>query len=207
MWAIRIGRTAGDCPETIEPRLNGIGLRVSVGLALLTGPLCGVAPALRASAVAPEPILRGAGRGSACVFRPPARGPGGRAACRRPDAGHLRALLLQSLADRQRLDLVFVPKGAFRGELHRPVENYQRCQPCSRSSKRSEKSFKQVASGAGFDSVDVMRRAFVRLLGITPSRYRELADNRSGVVMKLLNALSATRLGRPSLRTSLAAMQ
>ena len=31
-----------------------------------------------------------------------------------------------------------------------------------------------VASAAGFGSVDVMRRAFVRLLGITPRRYREI---------------------------------
>jgi AraC-like DNA-binding protein len=34
-----------------------------------------------------------------------------------------------------------------------------------------------VASAAGFGSVDVMRRAFVRLLGITPRRYRELAEH------------------------------
>jgi AraC-like DNA-binding protein len=33
----------------------------------------------------------------------------------------------------------------------------------------------QVASAAGFGSVDVIRRTFVRLLGITPRRYRELA--------------------------------
>jgi transcriptional regulator GlxA family with amidase domain len=32
-----------------------------------------------------------------------------------------------------------------------------------------------VASAAGFGSIDVMRRAFIRLLGITPRRYRELA--------------------------------
>ena len=31
--------------------------------------------------------------------------------------------------------------------------------------------------GGGFGSVDVMRRAFVRLLGITPRRYRELATS------------------------------
>jgi transcriptional regulator GlxA family with amidase domain len=35
---------------------------------------------------------------------------------------------------------------------------------------------KQVASAAGFGSADAMRRAFVRLLGITPARYREIAD-------------------------------
>ena len=33
---------------------------------------------------------------------------------------------------------------------------------------------KNVASAVGFGSVDVIRRAFVRLLGITPRRYREL---------------------------------
>ena len=37
-----------------------------------------------------------------------------------------------------------------------------------------------MASTAGFGSVDVMRRAFVRLLGITPRRYRELAEQAVG---------------------------
>ena len=35
---------------------------------------------------------------------------------------------------------------------------------------------KHVAASVGFGSVDVMRRAFVRLLGLTPARYRELAE-------------------------------
>lgn len=39
---------------------------------------------------------------------------------------------------------------------------------------------KQVASAVGFGSVDVMRRAFVRLLGITPRGYRELAAHPVG---------------------------
>jgi DNA-binding NarL/FixJ family response regulator len=39
---------------------------------------------------------------------------------------------------------------------------------------------KQVASSAGFGNVDVMRRAFVRLLGITPRRYRELTEHSTG---------------------------
>src|SRR5437899_9578999 len=38
--------------------------------------------------------------------------------------------------------------------------------------ERTEKGLKQVASGTGFGNIDVMRRAFVRLLGITPRRYR-----------------------------------
>ncbi|HET7291751.1 MAG TPA: hypothetical protein VFM88_04950 [Vicinamibacteria bacterium] len=32
---------------------------------------------------------------------------------------------------------------------------------------------KEIAAAVGFGSVDVMRRAFLRLLGITPRRYRE----------------------------------
>jgi transcriptional regulator GlxA family with amidase domain len=36
---------------------------------------------------------------------------------------------------------------------------------------------KQVATAVGFGSVDVMRRSFLRLLGVPPSRYRELAQS------------------------------
>jgi transcriptional regulator GlxA family with amidase domain len=46
--------------------------------------------------------------------------------------------------------------------------------------ERSDRGLKPVASAAGFGSVDVMRRAFVRLLGITPRRYRELAGQSIG---------------------------
>jgi transcriptional regulator GlxA family with amidase domain len=41
--------------------------------------------------------------------------------------------------------------------------------------ERAQKGLKQIASSAGFANIDVMRRAFVRLLGITPRRYREAA--------------------------------
>ena len=50
-----------------------------------------------------------------------------------------------------------------------------RVEAARRQLERTDGGLKQVASPAGFGSVDVMRRAFVRLLGITPRRYRELA--------------------------------
>jgi len=50
-----------------------------------------------------------------------------------------------------------------------------RVEAARRQLERSDLGLKQVASAAGFGGIDVMRRAFVRLLGITPSRYRELA--------------------------------
>jgi transcriptional regulator GlxA family with amidase domain len=41
--------------------------------------------------------------------------------------------------------------------------------------ERTDRGLKQVAAAAGFGGVDGLRRAFVRRLGITPSRYREVA--------------------------------
>jgi transcriptional regulator GlxA family with amidase domain len=51
-----------------------------------------------------------------------------------------------------------------------------RVEAARRQLERSERGLKQVASSAGFSNVDVMRRAFVRLLGITPRRYRQLSS-------------------------------
>jgi transcriptional regulator GlxA family with amidase domain len=44
----------------------------------------------------------------------------------------------------------------------------------------TDAGLKHVASAVGFGGVDVMRRAFVRLLGLTPRRYRELAEQSAG---------------------------
>jgi transcriptional regulator GlxA family with amidase domain len=48
-----------------------------------------------------------------------------------------------------------------------------RVEAARRRIERSDSGLKAIASAAGFSSIDVMRRAFVRLLGITPSRYRD----------------------------------
>ena len=50
-----------------------------------------------------------------------------------------------------------------------------RVEAARRQLERSDDGVKQVAAAAGFGNADVMRRAFVRLLGLTPRRYRELA--------------------------------
>ena len=47
-----------------------------------------------------------------------------------------------------------------------------RVEAARRQLERTDRSLKQIATAAGFTSVDLMRRAFVRLLGITPRRYR-----------------------------------
>ena len=55
-----------------------------------------------------------------------------------------------------------------------------RVEAARRLPERTDDGLKHVASTAGFGSVDVMRRAFVRLMGIGPRRYRELAEHSGG---------------------------
>jgi len=50
-----------------------------------------------------------------------------------------------------------------------------RVEAARRQLERTSRGLKQVAAATGFGSVDVMRRAFVRLIGITPRQYRELS--------------------------------
>ncbi len=52
-----------------------------------------------------------------------------------------------------------------------------RVEAARRKLERTDEGLKRVAAAVGFGGVDVMRRAFVRLLGITPARYREVAEN------------------------------
>jgi transcriptional regulator GlxA family with amidase domain len=47
-----------------------------------------------------------------------------------------------------------------------------RVEAARRQLEHTERGFKQVATASGFGGPDSMRRAFVRLLGITPQRYR-----------------------------------
>jgi transcriptional regulator GlxA family with amidase domain len=51
-----------------------------------------------------------------------------------------------------------------------------RVEAARRQLERTNDGLKAVAAAAGFSGVDVMTRAFVRLLGITPRRYREVAQ-------------------------------
>jgi transcriptional regulator GlxA family with amidase domain len=52
-----------------------------------------------------------------------------------------------------------------------------RVEAARRELERTEKGLKQIASATGFGNEEVMRRAFVRLLGLTPRRYREAAKH------------------------------
>ena len=94
-------------------------------------------------------------------------------------AEHLDARLsVDDLADRMAMSVRNFER-VFTREVGKTPSQYvlqMRVEAARRQLERSGGGLKQIASAAGFTNVDAMRRAFVRLLGITPGRYRELAD-------------------------------
>jgi transcriptional regulator GlxA family with amidase domain len=56
-----------------------------------------------------------------------------------------------------------------------------RVEAARRQLERTDDGLKQVAAASGFSSVLLIRRGFVRLLGIAPARYRELAGHSSAM--------------------------
>jgi transcriptional regulator GlxA family with amidase domain len=94
-------------------------------------------------------------------------------------AEHLETRLsVEDLADRMGMSVRNFER-VFTREVGRTPSHYvlqARVEAARRQLERTDRGLKQVASAAGFGSADVMRRAFVRLLGITPRRYRELAE-------------------------------
>jgi transcriptional regulator GlxA family with amidase domain len=91
-------------------------------------------------------------------------------------------LSVEDLADRMSMSVRNFER-VFTREVGTTPSQYvlqMRVEAARRLLERSDGGLKQVASTAGFGSVDVMRRAFVRLLGITPRRYRELAEQSIG---------------------------
>jgi transcriptional regulator GlxA family with amidase domain len=95
-------------------------------------------------------------------------------------AEHLKTKLsVEGLADRMSMSVRNFER-VFTREVGTTPSQYvlqMRVEAARRQLERTDRGLKEVASAAGFGSVDVMRRAFVRLLGTTPSRYRELTED------------------------------
>ncbi|HEX2493236.1 MAG TPA: helix-turn-helix domain-containing protein, partial [Steroidobacter sp.] len=96
-------------------------------------------------------------------------------------AEHLRTKLsVEDLAERMSMSMRNFER-VFTREVGTTPSQYllqTRVEAARRQLERADRSLKHVAAAAGFGNIDVMRRAFVRLLGITPRRYRELACTR-----------------------------
>ena len=94
-------------------------------------------------------------------------------------AEHLEAKLsVEGLADRLAMSVRNFERVFTREVGTTPLQYIlqMRVEAARRELERTDRGLKQVAAAAGFGNVDLMRRAFVRLLGITPKRYRELAE-------------------------------
>ena len=93
-------------------------------------------------------------------------------------AEHLNARLsVEDLAQRMSMSARNFER-VFTREVGTTPSHYvlqMRVEAARRQLERTDLGLKQVAASAGFGSVDAMRRAFVRLLGITPRRYRQFA--------------------------------
>jgi transcriptional regulator GlxA family with amidase domain len=87
-------------------------------------------------------------------------------------AEHLQAdVSVEDLADRMSMSVRNFER-VFTREVGTTPSQYvlqMRVEAARRQLERTERGLKQVASTAGFGNVDIMRRAFVRLLGITPA--------------------------------------
>lgn len=126
LWGVRFARAVGGFPDVIQPSVNLLVLAFTAGVAMLTGILSGLIPALRMSRVAPERVLRTEGVRSASIS-------GGRirtalVAIQVASAIALATggvLMLQTLTHRLRVDLGFNTQGAVRADVSLAGQRYQ----------------------------------------------------------------------------------
>jgi transcriptional regulator GlxA family with amidase domain len=97
-------------------------------------------------------------------------------------AEHLRSTLsVEDLAARMAMSVRTFER-VFTREVGTTPSHYvlrARVEAARRLLEVTDRGLKQVAADTGFSGVALMRRAFVRLLGITPGRYREVAEDRT----------------------------
>jgi transcriptional regulator GlxA family with amidase domain len=93
-----------------------------------------------------------------------------------------RRLSVEHLAERMAMSVRHFER-VFTREVGTTPSQYllqARVEAARRRLERTDRGLKEVAKAVGFGSADVMRRAFVRLLGITPRKYREVTAGVEG---------------------------
>ena len=124
VWGVRVARRMGGFPDVLDPQLNLPVLLFCAAISTLTGVLCGLAPAWRTGSVSPEAILRGSAAG-----RTSTRGRLRSGLVMAQIAAALvlatsAALMVQTMINRQRVDLGFDPSHAVRADLALPWDRY-----------------------------------------------------------------------------------
>ncbi|MBA2302338.1 MAG: ABC transporter permease [Acidobacteria bacterium] len=126
MWGIRLARHMVGFPSAIEPHLNVSVVGFTAILSMLCGIICGILPALRASRIAPEAVLRADGRGLTGGGRGWLRAAlvATQIACALVLA-LCGALMVQTLVNRQRVNLGYDPRGAVRADIVLDASRYR----------------------------------------------------------------------------------
>jgi putative ABC transport system permease protein len=120
LWGIRLARGLYEFPEAIDPSLNLLVLAFTASVSAITGVICGLFPALRASRVTPQMTLQSEGARGATSQAARGRVRATLVAVQVASAVVLATgagLLVQSLINRQHVDLGFNPAGAVRADL------------------------------------------------------------------------------------------
>ena len=125
MWGIRLVRHAQGFVGAIEPHLNVFVLGFTMAVSMLTGITCGILPAFRASRVEPERVLRADARSLSGSSKGWLRA--GLVVVQIASAVVLAScagLMLQTLLNRQRVELGFNPEGAIRAGVQLDLSRY-----------------------------------------------------------------------------------
>ncbi len=90
-----------------------------------------------------------------------------------------RKLSVQVLADRAAMSVRNFER-VFTRELGKTPSQYvlqARVEAVQRQLERTDRGLKQIALDCGFGNAEVMRRSFVRLVGVTPDQYRRTLNS------------------------------
>lgn len=126
IWGIRLARSLGDFPDVIAPTLNGSVLGFTVAMSMLTGLVCGIVPAWRASVADPANAL---GQEVRSVTGHTHYRLGAALAAAQIASALVLAtsgsLMLRTIWNRAQVPLGFEPAGAVRAELALPPDRYR----------------------------------------------------------------------------------
>ena len=126
LWGVRLARAIGGFPDVIQPSVNLLVLLFTAGVAMLTGIVSGIFPALRMSRTSPEAVVRAEGGRSAMHS-----GGGMRTALVAVQVASAialamgGALMLQTLSHRLDVDLGFNPDSAIRADVSLQGDRYR----------------------------------------------------------------------------------